>query len=93
MVVKILYTVVADGAVRAARRAVEATGRAPLHAHLDPFDLHRLIERCTEIIFFVLILFGSGEDSRVHESCHTEVGEGEEEDHRNVDGNDKGDIL
>lgn len=38
-------------------------------------------------------VFTSGEDSRVHESCHTEVGEGEEEDHRNVDGNDKGDIL
>lgn len=79
--------------MRAARRTVEAAGRAPLHAHLDPFDLHRLVERGTEIIFFVLVLLRSGEDSRVHESGHTEVGEGEEEDHGNVDGNDKGEIL
>lgn len=51
-----LHTVVADWAVRAPWRAIEAAGRAPLHAHLDSFDLHRLIEWSTEIILFILIL-------------------------------------
>lgn len=35
----------------------------------------------------------SGEDSRVHESSHAEVGEGEEEDYSVVDGNDRGEVL
>lgn len=38
-------------------------------------------------------MFTSREDSRVHEGGHAEVGEGEEEDHGNVDGNDRGNIL
>lgn len=51
-----LHTVVTDGAVRAARRAIKATGWAPLHAHLNAFDLHGLVERSTEIVLFVFIL-------------------------------------
>lgn len=39
------------------------------------------------------LVFTSREDSRVHEGGHAEVGEGEEEDHGNVDGNDRGNIL
>ena len=39
------------------------------------------------------VFFTSGEDSRVHESGHAEVCEGEEEDNSNVDGNDRGEIL
>lgn len=39
------------------------------------------------------LVFTSREDSRVHESGHAEVGEGEEEDHGNVDGNDRRNIL
>lgn len=35
----------------------------------------------------------SGEDAGVHERGHAEVGEGEEEDHGNVDGNDREKIL
>lgn len=79
--------------MRAARRAVEAAGGAPLHAHLDAFDLHRFVERSSEVVLFILVFFRSGEDSRVHESRHAEVGEGEEEDHSNVDGNERGDVF
>lgn len=50
-----LHTVVAHWAVRAARWSVEAACWAPLHAHLDAFDLHCLIEWSAEIILFVLI--------------------------------------
>lgn len=38
-------------------------------------------------------VFTSWKDSRVHESGHAEVGKGEQEDHGNVDGNDRGKIL
>lgn len=50
-----LHTVVTDGAVGAPRRSVEAAGWTPLHPDLDPSDLHRLIERSTEIVFLVFI--------------------------------------
>lgn len=51
-----LDTVVADGAVGAAGRPVEAAGRAPLHPDLDPPDLHRLVERSAEVVLLVLVL-------------------------------------
>lgn len=35
------------------------------------------------------VCFTSGEDSRVHESSHTEVGKCEKEDHSDVDGNER----
>lgn len=35
----------------------------------------------------------SGEDSRVHEGSHAKVGEGENEDHGNINGNGRGKIL
>lgn len=38
-------------------------------------------------------MFTSGEHPRVHKSGHAEVGEGEEEDHGIIDGNDRGEIL
>lgn len=53
-----LHAVVADAAVGAARRPVEAAGRAPLHAHLDALDLHRLVERGSEVVLLVLVLLG-----------------------------------
>jgi len=51
-----LHTVVADAAVGAARRPVEAAGRTPLHAHLNALDLHRLVERSSEVVLLVLVL-------------------------------------
>lgn len=48
-------------------------------------DLHTLVN--------TWCVFTSGEDARVHESGHAEVGKGEEEDHSNIDGNDRGKIL
>lgn len=51
-----LHTVVAHGAVRAARRSVETAGGAPLHPNLNASDLHRLVERSTEIILFIFVL-------------------------------------
>ncbi len=38
-------------------------------------------------------VFTSGEDSGVHESGHAEVGKSEEEDHSDVDGNERGQII
>lgn len=81
-----LNTVVADRTVGAAWRPVEAAGWTPLHPDLDPSDLHRLVQRSTEIVFFVLVLLGSGEDARVHECGHTEVSQNKEEDDAIVDG-------
>lgn len=71
--VEVLNTVVADRTVGAAWWPVEAAGRTPFHPDLDPPDLHRLVEGSTEIVFFVLVLLGSGEDAGVHERGHAEV--------------------
>jgi hypothetical protein len=38
-------------------------------------------------------LLTSGKDPWVHKGGHAEVGEGEEEDHSVIDGNDGGDML
>lgn len=53
-----LHAVVADAAVRAARRPVEVAGGAPLHPDLDAFDLHVLVERRAEVVVLVLVLVG-----------------------------------
>lgn len=55
-----LHTVVADAAVRAARRPVEVTGGAPLHPDLNALDLHVLVEWCPEIILLILVLVRCG---------------------------------
>lgn len=93
VVVKVLDTVVADGAVGAARRPVEATGRTPLHPDLDPSDLHRLVERSTEVILLVFVLLSSREDAGVHERGHAEVSQNKEEDDSIVDGHSDGETL
>lgn len=87
VMVKILYTVVTDGAVRAAGGSVEAASGAPLHPHLDATDLHSLIEWGAEIILLILIFLRSGEDAGVHECGHAKVGEDKKEDDSIVDGN------
>src|SRR4029434_9688765 len=51
-----LHTVVTDGAMGAARGPVETAGGAPLHAHLNPPDLNRLVEGSSEVILLILIL-------------------------------------
>lgn len=50
-----LYTMVAHGAVAAARRAVELARDAPLHAHRYPVDLHATVQRCSEVVLAVLV--------------------------------------
>lgn len=60
---------------------------AILHIILFDGNFQRLACLCCRCVFT------SGEDSRVHESGHAEVGEGEEEDHSIIDGNDRGEIL
>ena len=50
------YTVVADAAVGAARRAVELAGIAPLHLHLHTVDIDHPVEGLPEVILFVCIL-------------------------------------
>ena len=45
-----IYACVTDAAVGAARRPVELTRRAPLHAHCDGVDVNVLIERGAEVI-------------------------------------------
>lgn len=57
-----LHTVVADAAVGAARRPVEAAGGTPLHAHLDALDLHGFVKGRPEVVFFVFILFSCREE-------------------------------
>lgn len=86
VVVKLLHTVVTDGAVGAARGSVEPAGGAPLHPHLDPPDLHRFIKRSAEVVLFVLVLLSSGEDAGVHERGHAEVCQDEQEDDSIIDG-------
>lgn len=90
--VKLLHAVIADAAVGAARRPVEAAGCTPFHAHLDALDLHCLIKRGSEVIFLVLIFLSSWEYAWVHEGGHAEVGQHKEEDDSIVDGNDWGDV-
>lgn len=46
---------IADAAVRAARRSVEMTWGAPLHPHLDALHVHVLVQRSTELVILVLI--------------------------------------
>lgn len=55
-----LHTVVTDAAVRAARWPVEVAGGAPLHPHLNAFDLHVFVERRSEIVVLVLVFVGCG---------------------------------
>lgn len=55
VVVERLDAVIADRAVRAARRSVELTGDAPLHAHGDAIDLGVLVQRRPELVFAVLV--------------------------------------
>ena len=55
MVVEDLDAVVADGAVRAARRAVELARHAPLHAHGDAVDVHVAVEGRAEVVVAVLV--------------------------------------
>lgn len=93
VVVKILHTVVTDGAVRAAGRPVEAAGGAPLHPHLNPTDLHRLIERSTEIILLIFIFLRSRKDAWVHEGGHAEVRQHKEEDHSIIHWNRHRELL
>lgn len=65
-----LHAVVTDAAVGAARRPVEVTGGAPLHAHLNALHVHVLVERRTELVVLVLVLVCCGwkgeEESRVN---------------------------
>lgn len=49
---------VTDAAVGAARRSVEVTRGAPLHAHLDALHVHVLVERRAELVVLVLVLVG-----------------------------------
>lgn len=65
-----LNTVVADRTVGAAWRPVEAAGWTPLHPDLDPSDLHRLVQRSTEIVFFVLVLLGCTENTHNPKTDH-----------------------
>ena len=51
---------VADAAVRAARRSVEVAGRAPLHAHLHAVHVGVLVQRRAEVVVLVLVLVGCG---------------------------------
>ena len=66
-----LHAVVADAAVRAARRSVEVAGRAPLHAHLHAVHVGVLVQRCAEVVVLVLVLVGCGstglESARVYQ--------------------------
>lgn len=66
-----LHAVVTDAAVGAARRPVEVTGGAPLHAHLNALHVHVLVERRTELVVLVLVLVccgwkGGGREPRQH---------------------------
>lgn len=93
VVVELLHTVVTDGAVGAARGSVEPAGRAPLHPHLDPSDLHRFIQRGAEVVLFVLVLLSSGEDAGVHEGGHAEVCQHEQKDDAIVNRDSHGESL
>lgn len=86
VMIKFLNTIVADTAVGTPRRAVEATGGTPFHAHLNALDLHRFVKRSSEVIFLIFILLSSRENPWVHEGGHAEVGQHKEKNNRIVDG-------
>lgn len=62
-----LDAVIADGAVRAARRSVEFACDTPLHANCDAVDFRVLVERRPELVVPVLIWWRLWNDTRIHE--------------------------
>ncbi len=80
VVVEHLDAVVAHGAVRAARRAVELAGDAPLHADGDAVDLHVAVERGAEVVVAVLVGAGARDHAGVHEGGQAEVHQDEQGD-------------
>ena len=50
-----LNAVVANGAVRAPRRAIKLAGDAPLHPDGDAVDLHVAVQRRPEVVVPILV--------------------------------------
>lgn len=46
---------IADGAVRAARRPVELARDTPLHPHGDAVDLHAAVQRRSKVVFSIFV--------------------------------------
>ena len=88
VVVKDLYAVVADRAVRAAGRSVKLTCDTPLHSDGDSVDLDVAVQWSAEVIVPVLVGAGPGYHSRVHECGQRKVHDHEEGDGALDDGNE-----
>lgn len=59
--------------------------------HYPAYSAHNFV--LTQYIISTRTSFTSGKDSRVHESGHAEVGQGEDEHNSIVDGNDRWEVL